>query len=58
MRNSKHQGQGVIEYTGALIIATVLVVAVMTTGVDGLTNLFINIVDSIQHLLMGKVNSL
>ncbi len=45
------KGQGIIEYCGALILAAVLVAAVMSTGVDGIVNLFTNIVGEVGDML-------
>jgi hypothetical protein len=50
---SKCKGQGIIEYSGALVLAAALVAAVMSAGVDGLTNLFVGIVDSVGAMLKG-----
>lgn len=50
------KGQGIIEYCGALVLAAVLVAAVMSTGVDGITNLFVTIVTEAGDMLRGFLN--
>jgi Flp pilus assembly pilin Flp len=54
--NKKAQkGQGVIEYAGALVIAAVLVAAVLAIGPTGITNLFTDILDSVQSYFTGQL---
>lgn len=56
--NKKAQkGQGVIEYAGALVIAAVLVAAVLAIGPTGITNLFTDILDSVQSYFTGQLPS-
>ena len=58
MKRRNATGQGVVEYSGAIIVATVLVAVALTTGTSGLSNLFINIVDTVQNVLMDHLGSL
>jgi len=51
------KGQGVIEYAGALVIAAVLVAAVLAIGPTGITNLFTDILDSVQSYFTGQLPS-
>lgn len=54
--NQKAQkGQGVIEYAGALVIAAVLVAAVLAIGPTGITNLFTDILNSVQSYFTGQL---
>jgi Flp pilus assembly pilin Flp len=54
--NKKAQkGQGVIEYAGALVIAAVLVAAVLAIGPTGITNLFTDILNSVQSYFTGQL---
>ena len=49
------KGQGVIEYAGALVIAAVLVAAVLAIGPTGITNLFTDILNSVQSYFTGQL---
>jgi Flp pilus assembly pilin Flp len=49
------KGQGVIEYAGALVIAAVLVAATLAIGPTGITNLFTDIMDSVQSYFTGQL---
>lgn len=51
------KGQGVIEYAGALVIAAVLVAAVIGVGPDAITNLFTQILTSVQSFFTSKMPS-
>lgn len=51
----KQKGQGVIEYAGALVIASVLVAAILAVGPDGISGLFENILTQVQTYFEGKV---
>lgn len=51
------KGQGVIEYAGALVIASVLVAAVLLVGPDGIENLFNTILTSVQSYFTGQLPS-
>jgi hypothetical protein len=53
MKASK--GQGVIEYAGALVIAAVLVAATLAIGPTGITNLFTDIMNSVQSYFTGQL---
>lgn len=55
LKSRKQKGQGVIEYAGALVIAAVLVAAVLAVGPTGITNLFTNILNSVQTFFTGKL---
>lgn len=55
LKSRKQKGQGVIEYAGALVIAAVLVAAVLAIGPTGITNLFTNILNSVQTFFTGKL---
>jgi len=52
------RGQGVIEYAGALVIATVLVATVLTVGPGAISGLFTNIVTTVQSFFSGKLAAL
>ncbi|MCE3236043.1 MAG: hypothetical protein K0Q50_2223 [Vampirovibrio sp.] len=56
-QSRKQKGQGVIEYAGALVIAAVLVAAVLAIGPEGITNLFTEIMTSVQGYLTGQLES-
>jgi Flp pilus assembly pilin Flp len=49
------QGQGVIEYAGALVIAAVLVAAVINIGPDAISGLFTDILNSVKTSFQGKL---
>jgi hypothetical protein len=51
------KGQGVIEYAGALVIAAVLVSATLAIGPTGITNLFTDIMNSVQSYFTGQLPS-
>lgn len=53
----KVKGQGVIEYAGALVIAAVLVAAVLAIGPTGISNLFNDIMNSVQSYFTGQLPS-
>ncbi len=56
--NKKGQkGQGVIEYAGALVIAAGLVAAVLAIGPTGISNLFTDIMNSVQSYFTGQLPS-
>jgi len=55
MKQMKQKGQGVIEYAGALVIAAVLVAAVLTIGPTGISDLFTQILDSVQSFFTGQL---
>ena len=50
------RGQGVIEYAGALVVASCLVAAVIAVGPQGISNLFTNILTQVQTFFTSKVN--
>lgn len=54
-KRKAQKGQGVIEYAGALVIAAVLVAAVIGVGPDALTNLFTQILTSVQSYFTSKM---
>jgi len=56
-QSRKHKGQGVIEYAGALVIAAVLVAAVLAIGPTGISNLFTDILNSVQSYFTGQLPS-
>lgn len=56
LRNRKARGQGVIEYAGALVVASCLVAAVIAVGPQGISNLFTNILTQVQTFFTSKVN--
>jgi hypothetical protein len=49
------KGQGVIEYAGALVVAAALVAAVISVGPQGISNLFTDILQSVQTYFKGKL---
>ncbi len=49
------KGQGVIEYGGALIVATVMVAGTLTVGVDGMNGIFTAILDSVGAMLLSYI---
>jgi Flp pilus assembly pilin Flp len=49
------KGQGVIEYAGALVIAAVLVAATLAIGPTGISNLFTDIMNSVQSYFTGQL---
>lgn len=55
MMKKAKKGQGVIEYAGALVIAAVLVAAVIGLGPDAISDLFTNILDSVQDFFTSKM---
>mgnify|MGYP001078269724 CR=1 FL=1 len=57
LQSKKHKGQGVIEYAGALVIAAVLVAAVLAIGPTGISNLFTDILNSVQSYFTGQLPS-
>lgn len=54
-KRGNKQGQGVIEYAGALVIAAVLVAAVLAVGPTGISNLFTDILNSVQTYFTGQL---
>jgi len=52
---NRSKGQGVVEYCGALIAATVLVAVAMGNGVNGLSGIFDTIFQSVQAILSGHL---
>ena len=52
------QGQGVVEYAGALVIATVLIVGVMGFAPEGLAGVFSNIYDTVSNVINAALASL
>ncbi|HEY9685879.1 MAG TPA: hypothetical protein V6C52_02765 [Coleofasciculaceae cyanobacterium] len=52
---SRAVGQGVVEYSGAVIVAVLLVASAMGGGVDGLSNLFAEIITATHNLLGGHL---
>jgi hypothetical protein len=57
LNKQAQKGQGVIEYAGALVIAAVLVAAVLAIGPTGITNLFTDIMNSVQSYFTGQLPS-
>lgn len=55
MRRICEKGQGVIEYGGALIVATVMVAGTLTVGVDGMNGIFTAILDSVGTMLLSYI---
>jgi hypothetical protein len=55
LKATKSKGQGVIEYAGALVIAAVLVAAVLAIGPTGISNLFTDILNSVQSYFTGQL---
>ena len=55
LKATKSKGQGVIEYAGALVIAAVLVAAVLAIGPTGISNLFTDILNSVQTYFTGQL---
>ena len=53
----RSQGQGVVEYCGALIVAVVMVAIVLGGGVDGMVDVFSTIVSSAHDTLLGFLPS-
>jgi hypothetical protein len=46
--NTKKEGQGVIEYAGAMIVAALIVAAVLVVGQSGMTNVYNTIFNGVQ----------
>lgn len=45
---SKKEGQGVIEYAGAMIVAALIVAAVLVIGQTGMTNVYNSIFTGVE----------
>lgn len=56
-RDRKQPGQGIVEYTGALVIAAILVATAMSGGVSGLSGIFSTIITAAQSMLQGFIPS-
>jgi hypothetical protein len=56
--DKKQRGQGVIEYAGAIVAASMLVAVVMTVGPAGVGELFSDVLAGAQQLLNGSLDSL
>jgi hypothetical protein len=52
---SRVAGQGVVEYSGAVIVAVLLVASAMGGGVDGLSHIFAEIITAAHNLLGGHL---
>lgn len=49
------KGQGVVEYAGAIVVATVLIAGVLTIVPTQLTTLYTTIMDSVQNYFTGQL---
>ena len=57
MIKRKHRGQGLVEYCGALVVATVLVAVVMGTGTDRMVGLFSTVVTATGNMIQSYIPS-
>ncbi len=54
----RQPGQGIIEYAGALVMATLIVASILAFGVDGMVEIFNTVIETVQALLIDVLNSL
>lgn len=52
--NKKRQGQGVIEYAGAMIVAALIVAAVLVIGTGGMGNVYNKIFNQVQNFFNNQ----
>jgi hypothetical protein len=57
LRKKRH-GQGVIEYAGALILATVLVSGAIAIASPGFSSMFSNVLTQASTMLVNHINGL
>lgn len=53
----KRKGQGIVEYAGAIVVATVLVGAVLAVGPQAMGDMFKNVIGGISTSLTSKASS-
>lgn len=55
---SKKQGQGVIEYAGAMIVAALIVAAVLVIGQQGMGNVYTSIFTGVEGFFNTQAGNL
>ncbi len=51
-------GQGIIEYAGALVVATLIVSGMMTIGPDGMAGVFMTVVETVESTITDVLSVL
>lgn len=55
---TKKPGQGVVEYAGAMIVAALIVLAVLSIGTQGMGNVYNTIFNGVQNFFTAQAGNL